>query len=75
MLTCHQTSAPIPSAAASQRFPGLGQKCAEESARIATKAMIASPIARLGLFRFCFSAAAAIESGSPSSGMTSQAAT
>ncbi len=75
VLTCHHTIAPPASAAASQRFPGFGQKRASDSATIAPKASRLTPITSHGRSRCSLIAVAAIESSSPASGMTSQAAT
>ncbi len=74
VLTCHQTIAAPASAAASQRLPGLGQKRASDSARIAPKASSPTPTSSHGRSRCPLIASEAIESSARSSGMTSQAA-
>ena len=72
---CDQTIAAPTSAAATQRLPGLGQTCADESATSPAKPSRPTPTSSHGRSRWCLIASAAIESSTPSSGMTSHAAT
>src|SRR6266849_2873591 len=75
VLVCHQTIAAPASAAATQRLPGLGHTRADESARIPAKPIRPTPTSSHGRSRCSLIAPAAIESCSPSSGITSHAAT
>ena len=72
--TCHQTSAPPPSVAASQRLPVPGQKRASESARSAPKVSRPTPRRSHGWSRCPRSASTAIDSSASSAGITSHAA-
>jgi hypothetical protein len=72
---CHHTIAAPASAAATHRLPGLGQTRAEESATSAAKPSRPTPMSSHGRSRWFLIASAAIESSTPSSGITSQAAT